>query len=880
MIIFKKIRGFFFRLILLILISLILFIAAALIISSKYEDEIKEYTVNQINEQLNIKINVKEAEVSGLDGFPYISVIFKDVIAWSNPDFNQFEFGSIDTDTLFSAERVYIQFSLKDLIIGKYRIKRIYASTGKLHLLSDNSGKTNFNLFKAQTKHAEKSFSLELQAVRLSDFDLSFNNLAKNIKSSGYLKNILFKGKISDKNYSMASIVSLNLHTFQRDGINYADNDEISTKLIFNISDSLARIKKGELMLNNIPLDVEGSFILKKNSSLQIDVTSRGFDLGSIKNILTRRNNLEETPIVSGRGDLAVKIQGNFSRLEVPSINAVYLLQFDQIKYKDIDLRDLSLKGKYGNGKDRSPVSSYIAVEKFTISNFSSDANGVFNLNNFKSPVIEFKLSGKLDAGYLMSYIPKAGIEDISGALIPDLILRAQLTSFSDLNLKSIKSIGLSGNIGFEDLLFRAKGKQIDGVNGEIRFAGDSWYPEMIIKSEFGSIACSLQADDVMKYILGENRAIYIYGKAEGKNINLDNIKAEKERSSEKQGFSFPKNIYLNLQTSVDSFKYRNFVAEKAEARLNYKPGFLTAQEIKINCMRGEISGNGAIIQNPDKKMYLRTQNTLKNVDIHLLFNSFNNFNQKFIVADNLKGYLSGEIDFATAIDSSFHIISSEISTDSHLSISSGELNHFEPMKSLSKFIALEELENIRFSTIENTFSIRNEIISIPQMDIQSNAFNVIISGRHGFDNNFDYKLKVNLSEILASKARKAKKENEEFGVIESENRRTSLYLSIIGNPDDYKIKYDKKEAVSQIKEDISKEKQSLKQILNEEFGWFKNDSIVPQDKTNQKQEKFIVIWDEEPEKTSIENDTKKKKKFRDKKDEDSLRFEWDEENK
>jgi hypothetical protein len=877
---FKKIRKLFFRLLLILVISLILFIVTALIISNNYGDEIKEYTVNQINEQLEIKINVKEADVSVLEGFPFVSVIFKDVVAWSNPNFNRFAFENVDTDTLFSSKRVYIQFSLIDLIRGQYRIKRIYASNGKLNLLSDATGNTNFKLLKSQSSQEKKSFSLELQAVRISDFDVSFHNIAKKIQSSDYLKDVLFKGKFADKNYALASIASINLNDFQRDGLNYADNIEISTKLILEINDSLATIKKGEVNLNNIPLQASGSFLLTEKSSLNIDVESRGFNLATIKNILGYNVNETDFLDVSGRGDLAIKIQGNLSRLEVPSINAVYLLQFDQIKYHDFDLRDLSLKGKYSNGKFRNPVSSNVEIEKFTINSHNSQAGGSISLTNFKSPFINLKLNGSINANNFNPLLSKAEIENLTGELLPELSVSAQLLSLKGFGLNNIQSIGLSGKLGLANLNFTVKAYRVNDLSGEIGFAGDSWYPELIFKSDFGTIGCSMQADHVMKYLLGKNKGLWINGKLEGKSINMTHLKADDSESSSSRAFKFPKDIYLNILTTVDSFQYGNFNSGKAEALLNYQPGFLSVQNMKINCMQGEISGNGAVIQNPNLNMFLRTQNSFKNVDITQLFNSFNNFEQDFIVAENLKGFLKGDIDFASEMDSAFHIITGKTTAEAHLTISSGELNHFEPMKSLSKFIALEELENIRFSTIENTFSIKDEIISIPQMDIHSNAFKVTISGRHGFDNNFDYKMKINLSEFLAGKAKKAKRENEEFGIIEADNRRTSLYLSVIGNPDDYKIKYDKKEAVSQIKEDLNKEKQGLKQILNEEFGWFKKDSAANVQNVEKEKEKFIIVWDEEPEKKVQENKAKKKKKFWENEEEDSLRFEWNEENK
>ena len=88
--------------------------------------------------------------------------------------------------------------------------------------------------------------------------------------------------------------------------------------------------------------------------------------------------------------------------------------------------------------------------------------------------------------------------------------------------------------------------------------------------------------------------------------------------------------------------------------------------------------------------------------------------------------------------------------------------------------------------------------------------------------------LLIFLSDILSKKARKAKKENNEFGVIEDDGLgRTSIYLSIKGTVDDYKISYDTKNVIQHIKEEFEEEKNNLKVILNEEFGWFKKDSVV-----------------------------------------------------
>ena len=166
-------------------------------------------------------------------------------------------------------------------------------------------------------------------------------------------------------------------------------------------------------------------------------------------------------------------------------------------------------------------------------------------------------------------------------------------------------------------------------------------------------------------------------------------------------------------------------------------------------------------------------------------------------------------------------------------------------------------------------------------MDINSSAISFSGSGKHNFNNDFSYKTKVLLSEVLSSKAKKAKKENEEFGIIEDDGLgKISLYLTFTGNPDDYKISYDNQAVKEVIKNNIAEERNELKTILNEEFGWFQKENKSISDTsftfeweepdiitTNQNQGKadtnsvnFIIEWDED-EKTLPDTIKKKKKK-------------------
>ena len=171
-------------------------------------------------------------------------------------------------------------------------------------------------------------------------------------------------------------------------------------------------------------------------------------------------------------------------------------------------------------------------------------------------------------------------------------------------------------------------------------------------------------------------------------------------------------------------------------------------------------------------------------------------------------------------------------------------------MKNLSRFVEVSELDDIKFANLQNQIEIKEQKIFIPKMNLESSAMNVTLSGTHSFKNEIDYHFKVLLSDILFQKARKAKKENEEFGVVEDDKEgKTSLFISMTGTVDNPVIKYDRQGAKQNLKANMVEEKQTLKQILKEEFGLFKKDTSLKKKDKPKEDGKFIINWDEDEKK-------------------------------
>lgn len=320
-----------------------------------------------------------------------------------------------------------------------------------------------------------------------------------------------------------------------------------------------------------------------------------------------------------------------------------------------------------------------------------------------------------------------------------------------------------------------------------------------------------------------------------------------------------PGGIYLDLNFNIGNFSWKTFSAEKIVGSLTYKPRILNFKSIRLNSLDGTISGSGFLVQNKDRSFISRGSFDLEKLNINKSFTAFQNFGQDFIKAENLAGSLSGTLSVLIPMDSLMHPVINAITAEGSYLLTDGVLKDFEPIKELSSFIELSELENISFEQIENDFFIRNNFLFVPLMDVKSSAADLSINGKHSFDNTYEYHIKVLLSQILSRKIKKPKPNTSEFGAVKDDGLgRTSLLLKIESKGDDVKVSYDMKAAGSQIKNDIKTERQTLKTILNQEYGWFKNDSS-PQPKSTGGT-RFRISWGDDADTSKTVSDPMRKR--------------------
>jgi len=388
----------------------------------------------------------------------------------------------------------------------------------------------------------------------------------------------------------------------------------------------------------------------------------------------------------------------------------------------------------------------------------------------------------------------------------------------------------------------------IEGIRGNIMLADNVWIDGLSCSVGGQNIALNGMVTGLNRWLMDKSSLLDLEAGIWSDRIDAGSLLStfSRNRSTYQQGNNKPsqQNIKMNISINCDSLIAGNLKASLFSGNIAYSKGLLNINSFSMMTLGGALSGNAAIIKSVGNRHIIRGWFNIDKVNIKNTFEVFNNFKQDHIRSENLDGSLTGTLSVMTDLNDDLKPDLPSLLLTGNYSILDGELIDFEPILKLSRFIDLSELENISFSELKNDLLIKDSRIIIPQMEISSSAFDISGSGEFEFNGYYTYHIKVLLSDILSRKARNQNDQISEFGVIEDDGLgRTSLFLKVNGTPEGSDVSYDMEALRGNIRQDLQEERQNLRSILNEEYGWYQNDTLPKTEKEENRT--FSIIWEE-----------------------------------
>jgi hypothetical protein len=852
-------------------VILFLISAIACVVAVKfYGDDLQKYVMEEVNERIDTKVHVESVSVRIFHRFPSISMILGDITVWSSHNFNAREFGT-GADTLLSAQKISLSFNLFGIIRKKYNIRQVEISNGNLHILIDQAGEGNYML-QGKKKSSKKSSRLvDIGNLRLTNFQVLLDNHAKQLKSSGYLDQMELNGRFSGKNTQIRGNMKGFLGEISNKGILYASERQIGARLNLDVEDSVYTIEAGQLQIDRIIADMEGKLYPHRDRGIEMNLTAtaRNLEIHEVLDLLPGGLTRSLSGI-RGSGILQVssRVTGIASSTRTPRIEADFETSRANLFWERLpfSVKNLNLTGSYSNGGEFNPVTTTLNIESVSAVIGTDHLSGRAGIRNFYDPVFSFELKGDIHPEQWIEWYDGIPLQEADGTVVTDIRVEGSLDRLRPRGHRFLE-FDITGGISLEEVSARINqdGASFEEVNGSVHIDNDFW--ESSFTGKFGESDFDLSGTglNLLSALIKENETLVASASFRSGHLDLQQILDQfpREESGEVSAIRFPDHFDLRLDFVINDFVKDRFEASNVRGLAFYDAPAFFIDSLTMQAMEGTLRGSFGLVQDLKGDIYTNVKASLHNLDIRQLFYVFNDFGQNQLTYDHLEGTISGNSVFSAEFDSTFTIRPGKILSENDIIIRDGELNNFAPILALSRFIELEELRNIRFETLENTILIRDNQVVIPVMDIRSSAIDLSASGIHDFENLYDYRLKLKLSELLYKKARGPG--SREFEEAEDESDTRTLFLRIYNEGSGPSVEMDREKTAQKIREDLKEEKAELKGILNEELGLFnRNKEVTRQrDRTEKEEEMFRFEFSDETDTLSVQSGVREKRRWK-----------------
>ncbi|NBC82567.1 MAG: hypothetical protein GVY19_04215 [Bacteroidetes bacterium] len=853
---------------LLALLVLMLFTGLFFMVELK-EDKIIALFSNQVEEKLRTQIELDHIDINLIRQFPHASIELENVVVHTVDDIHTAHFTRPVSDTLCYLNKVYLEFSLPALLANRYEITSISLYNGKINVLIDRNGSDNFTIVRPDSvdNNTSKTLDFDIKNIAYNKIEVDYQNLVRQIET----RLSLDKGKIKTirKNQTLDLEIKSNLASqyFRRGEKNWFAG--VPMKLQGSLIKTDQKWKFNQLNITFFKrntFNVNGFIGTNRQKNVDLSFSTQSANADEILQVIPITLNTHKWHFSGGSINANGTIKGRMGESSSPRVDILFTIANTRItdKNRDLEWKLDNAAGTFSNGSAHHKNTAYLGIDKADITlgkNNRIHLNG--SIHNFSRQVVSINTNLRLNHEILNAYIKKSDYELTTGVIDGNLSYSGTLAEYDTLQFSHIVSGIREGNLHVKDV-------EINGRNNRIK-AGGNLQLQKNWRIDSAYIAAG---GNTINFQGSISEPVWLFQSRPFLNAN---VSAHTGTFDLREFITFVMNENTSAAQNNRHLKY-NVKANAAIERLIYNK--VEAEQVKVSATlknnsthfhrfeseicEGQLNSSGTLLKQSNGWYSLKSQSDLKNIDIHKLFDQFNNFRQDFLVDENIFGTISGTVDYYSKFDTNFAFQASGLMANADISINNGELVNFDPLYALSRFVDIEELKHVKFANMENNILIKEQTVFIPQMTINSSALDLAVWGKHYFDNTFDYYVQVKLAEILAHKLTNRKKKFEDVGyIVQEEGKELGIPLRISGNPDNYQVRYNRQQAGKSIKQSVQEEKKEFKNLFKKE-----NSEKNVIDNNPADQETVKAVWPEDEKVKTTEKETKKKNP--------SFQIEWD----
>ena len=829
------------------------------LLANVYDAEAKVKLVGALNERLNAPVSVSDMDLTFIARFPHASIRLTDVLA------KEVRYDSLPADTLLYAEVLFLEFSLWDMFQGNYTVQSIHGRSVRLYPALDDQGRENYLIWKSDTTSARSS-PLELEAVSVDGLSTRYRDARSGTEIRTASRSLELTGRFSDAENLLTLNGDLDLRAWQQgQKIILKDRQaQLRLSLAFSGTDDSFRITKGEVLTNDVPLELTLELVKgKQGREMDLRAKGLGLDLADVVGLLPAEQvKLLARYGMQGEVDLAVRYAGPVEG-KGPALSIGAKVMKGRMKEKQSGVAFTDIFGELALELTPDGTPKKVLVKGFAARTGSGTIRGDWQSTGLVNAVVKADLQVELALSDLLRFAQVDTLEQVEGTISIDATVDGKLRDVADLRASDLRALRIDGTTSLQNATLKLKGlrHRVTQLNADLSLNGnDATVRGLTAQFQGQPIELSGTLRNLMPYLLFDDQRLLVEAQARSDRLDLAALLASTEQAgANEQDYSLtlPALIGIDLQARIGELVFEDFKATDISGTIRMHDQRLTIAPVSFNTASGAVLGDlelDARGGTAARSYPLSIHATFQNIDVKQLFAEFKDFGQDFIGHRHLTGRTRAQIALQAPLSPAMKLDMDKLVCVIDIAVENGSIkghapllaiaDHLQKNKMVAPFVDTKELRSrladIRFSRLENQIEIRNGAVHVPAMEIRSTAMDVELSGTHWFDDRIDHHLNFRLSDLF----RMGKPTDDEFGPIADDGTGMRIFLHMYGTASDPQFANDGAMAAERRKKQLKQEKEELRSILREELGLFRGTTgDEPRPTTSTTTPRFNVEW-------------------------------------
>ena len=815
-----------------ILLGLFLAVSVVLYV---FKDDICNAIIKEMNNHLKAKVAVSSVDLAFWGSFPNLSVDFKEVFIKDS------YVGSTELDTLLYSQKIRFKLNPMDIWRENYTVKSIEISHGTLKMKVNEEGEINYDILHSKNDSVEsKAFDLNLNSVEFEDFGYAYINNKTNQEYRTQINSMQLEGALNSSIFTTKAKVDVHVISARSGEVNLISNQPAILEVAVNVNKDSATVSipNSTILVSGLPFNFDAEV---NPTGFEINLSGKNLNIKDAANKIAMRqlNNIKK---FDGQGvllfDLNLKQKmGSEKPIQIDCSFGVKSGNL-RIPSSGIALNKIKLDGHYSNAKGAK--NEKLELKNMSFNTKGGPFRGNLTLTNFDAPIFKGNADGHLDLNVLHALYNVPKVEKLQGAVNvrSQFKIQGKPQDNGSMNYDISKC---EGSVELLDVLAKIiDDKRVySSANGMVYLRNnDAGIDNVTLKVGGSDFKINGIFKEVFDYF-GNKGDLDANLEIQSNLISMQDLGSDSKEDLKIQSnraFILPDNIRGKVYLDVKKLKYDKHLFEDITGNMSISKRIIHFPKVSLINGGAEVRGSLTIEERTPEIFYVSSQLVSKNIDFTKLFNEWDNFKQEVILSENIEGVAQANVSFYAPFDLRSGIISNQIKSQIGIQIDNGRLKNVQTFKtiieslrksSLKTILGKEninafgtKLNDLKFDQLKNTIIIKNGVLTIPTMSINSSALNVEVSGKHTFENKIDYRFGFRFKDLK-------KKKESEFGDIIDDGSGFRVFMKMYGMLDNPIIEWDKQSRKEQAKEKMEEEKQTTKSILKSEFGIFKNDTTV-----------------------------------------------------